>query len=94
MCTFKEVKVQRVYRRAVQKGQVIPQGNTHIVIDYGRLPTSFGIPMSSQSALKARGTGRSRAKKRSRSHSSQISPLSHFQKADTDVQVKTLTLEM
>lgn len=45
MCTFKEVKVQRVYRRAVHKGQVTPQGNTHIVIDYGRLPTSFGIQM-------------------------------------------------
>lgn len=75
MCTFKEVKVQRAYRRAVQKGQVTPQGNTHIVIDYGRLPTSFGIQMKcmgfqeacelSDSALKARGTEKSRVRKRS-----------------------------
>lgn len=76
MCTFKEVKVQRVYRRAVHKGQATPQGNTHIVIDYGRLPTSFGIQMKcmvffqeayelSNPALKARGTEKSRVKKRS-----------------------------
>lgn len=75
MCTFKEVKVQRVHRRAVQKGQVTPQGSTHIVIDYGRLPTSFGIQMKcvvfqeayelSNSALKVSGTEKSRRKKRS-----------------------------
>lgn len=65
MCTFKEVKVQRVYRGAVQEGQVTPQGNTHIVIDYGRLPTSFATPRSSHTALKARVTAKSRAEKRS-----------------------------
>jgi len=42
MCTFKEVKVQQAFRGAVQKGQALSQGNQHIVIDYGRLPTSFG----------------------------------------------------
>lgn len=43
MCTFKEVKVQQVFRRAAQKGQVISHGDKHIVIDYGRLPTAFRV---------------------------------------------------
>lgn len=69
----------------MQKGQVISQGNMHIVIDYGRLPTSFGIEMKhmvfqeaykpSISAQMAKETEKQEpGKKRSRLHSRQVSP--------------------
>lgn len=91
----------------MQKGQVISQGNMHIVIDYGRLPTSFGIEMKhmvfqeaykpSVSAQVAKETEKARARKK-KGAGYTVAKFHHhtssYQQAVTDIQVKTLTLEM